>query len=162
MSLDLERLRRDIAALGIARSAQQQGTSGAMGVVRAHLADIERLKDEGATWVNIAEALAEQGVRRRDGGPITGRRLTGLIDSIRRQDTRRRSATERRASRRDLTVASPSDPRPPPGATTPRPSPAGDEPQAEADAPARGYPTAEQIRRDGLAELDAILKGKKP
>lgn len=133
-----------------------------MAVVRTHLAEIEGLKDEGATWVDIAEALAEQGVRRRDGGPITGRRLTGLIVSIRRQDAKRRSATERRASRRDLTAASPTGPRPPPGAKTPRPSSAGAEPQAEADAPTRGHRTAEQIRRDGVAELDDILRGKKP
>ena len=157
MSLDLERLRRDIAALGIARSAQQQGTSGAMGVVRAHLADIERLKDEGATWVDIAEALAEQGVRRRDGGPITGRRLTGLIDSIRRQDAKRQKATARRVSRGDLVPAPSARSRPAPQP----PQPSG-HPPAEPTTPISRHRTAEQMRREGLAGFYDMLDGKKP
>ena len=134
-----------------------------MDIVRMHLAEIECLKAQGVAWTDIAGALVEQGVRRRDGGPITGRRLTGLIDSIRRQDAKRQKAATRRASRGDIAVTPPASSRPPLGAATPQPSlvTAG-EPPAEDTAPTPGHRTAEQLRRDGLAELDDILKGKKP
>lgn len=158
MRLNLEHLRRDVAALGLSRTTDDVArgkASGAMAIVRAHLVEIEHLKGEGATWTDIAAVLAGQGVRRRDGGPITGRRLTGLIDSIRRQDAKRRGAMKRRASRADL-------PEPPSGSrtATPRPPPVSDAPPAE--PPVLERRTAEQIRRDSLADLYDLLKGKKP
>ena len=116
MSLDLERLRRDVDALGLSRKTEDVArgkASGAMAIVRTHLAEIERLRDKGATWTDIAAALAGQGTRRRDGAPITGRRLTGP-----------------------------------------------DAPLTE--IPMSEYRTAEQIRREGLADLYDQLKGKKP
>lgn len=162
MRLNLHRLRRDVAARGLSREADDVArgkASGAMAIVRAHLPEIERLKGEGATWTDIAAALAGQGVKRRDGGPITGRRLTGLIDSIRRQDAKRRRAMERRASRADLSEPT-TDLWAPTRASPPRPPPIPTATPAEATSPERR--TAEQIRRDGLAELYDLLKGKKP
>ena len=150
MPLDIKRLQRDVAALGLLRATENVArgkASGAMAIVRTHLAEIERLRGEGATWTDMAAALAGQGVRRRDGTPITGRRLTGLIDSIRRQDAKRQRAMARRAFRGDL-------PESPTGSWPP------DTPAAE--APVSEHRTAEQIRRDGLAELYDLLKGKKP
>ncbi len=162
MPLDLKRLQRDVAALGRARATENVArgkASGAMAIVRTLLAEIERLRGEGATWTDIAAALAGQGVRRRDGAPITGRRLTGLIDSIRRQDAKRRRAMARRASRGDLPESPPGS-RPPSRASTLGPPPRPDTPAAE--APVSEHRTAEQIRRDGLAELYDQLKGTKP
>ena len=162
MSLDLERLRRDVAALGLSRKTEDVAhgkASGAMAIVRAHLAEIERLRGEGATWTDIAAALAGQGTRRRDGAPITGRRLTGLIDSIRRQDAKRRRTTARRASRGDL-PESPTDAGVPSRPSTPGSPLRPDAPLTE--IPKSEYRTAEQIRRDGLADLYDQLKGKKP
>lgn len=164
MPLDLERLRRDIDAKRRAQAAEGDARaepSGAMAVVRAHLPDIERLKAEGGTWVAIASALAQQGVKLRDGRPITGRHLTGLIDSIRRQDAGRRKAIARRAARADLTDAPPRAQRPS-GDPPSSPSQAADPPQAEPAAPFPGRRTATQIRREGLDGLYDMLKGKKP
>jgi hypothetical protein len=164
MPLDLKRFRRDVDRKrlpDVTGGDPQSKPSGAMAVVRAHLGEIEQLKSEGATWVAIAAAMAEQGVRLRDGRPITGRHLTGLIDSIRRQDAGRRMATARRASRADVA----SEPLPPaprqsgvPTSSAPR---AAVTPEAEPAAPSPGHRTAEQIRREGLADLYDMLEGKK-
>ena len=161
MPLDLKRLRRDVDAKRLSDTAERdprKKPSGAMAAVRAHLADIERLKDEGATWVAIAAALARQGVVLRDGRPITGRRLTGLIDSIRRQDAGRRVARARRSTRADLVGEA--TPEPPP--REPTASTQTEPAQAEASEPPAAHRTAEQIRRDGLADLYDMLKGTKP
>lgn len=160
MALDLKRLKRDLDAQD--REAVEGDArvkpSGAMATVRKHLPDIERLKAEGVTWVAIAAALARQGVRMRDGRPLTGRRLTGLIDSIRRQDAGRREAGARRTSRADLTPG-------PPSALDHSASPAPGPADAPAGVPTSPHPehrTAEQIRREGLSDLYDLLKGKKP
>ena len=132
-----------------------------MAVVRAHLANIERLKAEGATWVAIAAALARQGVVLRDGRPITGRHLTGLIDSIRRQNAARRMAQAQRSTRADLAKASTPEERSP-RKSAPEPARSADPPRVEATEPRPGHRTAEQIRRDDLADLYDMLKGQKP
>ena len=131
-----------------------------MDLVRTHLAEIERLKAQGIAWTDIAAALVEQGVRRRDGGPITGRRLTGLIDSIRRQDLRRQKAATRRASRGDVAVT-PSAGLPPPRGAVPRSLPTADASPAADATPTPGHRTAEQLRREGLDGLYDMLDGKK-
>ena len=164
MPLDLKRLRHDVDPKRRPQAPEgdpRAEPSGAMAVVRAHLAEIERLKAEGVTWVAIAAALAQQGVKLRDGRPITGRHLTGLIDSIRRQDAGRRMAAARRAARADLTT----DPSPAPrlsGDPPSSPSRRADPPQAEPAAPSPGHRTATQIRRESLDGLYDMLKGNKP
>ncbi|RYC34069.1 hypothetical protein D3273_02120 [Lichenibacterium minor] len=165
MALDLKRLKRDLRAQD--REAVEGDArvkpSGAMAIVRKHLPDIERLKAEGATWVAIAAALARQGVSMRDGRPLTGRRLTGLIDSIRRQDAGRREAGARRLFRSDLAPGPPSARAPSspdhPEASAARPT---DAPAAVPTTPHPEHRTAEQIRREGLSDLYDLLKGKKP
>lgn len=161
MPLDLERLRHNATALGQSRRAIGK-LSGAMDLVRTHLEEIERLKAQGVTWNDIAAALAEQGVRRRDGGPITGRRLTGLIDSIRRQDAKRRKAGTRRIARADLAETPPIGSTPPSGASVPRSPLTASKPPAENTTPTPVHRTAEQLRRDGLVDLYDMLKAKKP
>ena len=164
MPLDLKRLRRDVDANRYAQTAEGEARaepSGAMAVVRAHLAEIERLKAEGATWVTIAAALVQQGVRLRDGRPITGRHLTGLIDSIRRQNAGRRKATARRAARADLADKPPRAQRPS-GDPPSSPSRHADPPQAEPAASSPGHRTALQIRLESLDDLYDMLKGNKP
>ncbi|WP_237480189.1 hypothetical protein [Lichenibacterium dinghuense] len=163
MALDLKRLRRDLDAQAreAAEGDSRAKPSGAMAIVRKHLTDIERLKAEGATWGALAAALSHQGVRTRDGRPLSGRNLTGLIDSIRRQDEKRRKAGARRTSRADLASAPPSGQTPSslghPASPPPRPA------DTQAGLPTPPHPehrTAEQIRREGLSELYDLLKGK--
>ncbi|RYB06601.1 hypothetical protein [Lichenibacterium ramalinae] len=154
MPVDVERLRRDAAALGGSRNKDAR-SSGAMALVRAHLAEIERLRAEGITWTDIAAALAAQGVRRRDGGPISGRRLTALIDSIRRQDAKRQKAMARRISRGDLVPA-------PSARSSPAPQPLrpSGHPPAEPTTPTPQHRTAEQMRRERLDGFYDMLDGK--
>ncbi len=136
--------------------------SGAMAVVRAHLTEIERLKADGATWVAIAAALAQQGVKQRNGTPITDRRLTGLIASVRRQDADRERAKARRMSRVDLVVATPAArSQPLSKGSLSVPSTSVDVPQTEPTAATTGHRSAEQIRRDQLTELYDMLEGKR-
>ena len=134
-----------------------------MAIVRTHLAMIEGLKAEGMTWVAIAAALTRQGVKQRNGKPLTGRRLTGLIHSIRRQEAGRQKASVRRASRADLVTEPLAMSRPRPSKTSsPVPSRSAEAPHGEAETPAEVRRSAEQIRREGLADLYDMLKGKKP
>ena len=145
---DLRRLRRDVDAKGLSDTAEgdpRKKPSGTMAAVRGHLAEIERLKAEGVTWVAIAAALARQGVVLRDGRPITGRHLTGLIDSIRRQDAGRRVARARRSTRTDLVEEATPERRPREHA----PSRPTIPPQFEAPEPPAGH-------------LYDMLKGHKP
>lgn len=81
--------------------------SQAMAIIRENLAAIETLRAGGATWAVIAAGFAAQGVSHRDGQPLTGKRLTALIDSIRRQDARRQARERKRALRTDLARAPP-------------------------------------------------------
>jgi hypothetical protein len=81
--------------------------SQAMAIIRENLAAIETLRAGGATWTVIAAGFAAQGVSHRDGQPLTGKRLTALIDSIRRQDARRQARERKRALRPDLARAPP-------------------------------------------------------
>lgn len=81
--------------------------SNAMGVIRTNLKAIEALRDQGFTWAAIAAGLAAQGVAHRDGQPLTEKRLTALIDSIRRQSARRLARQDERLRRPDLARAPP-------------------------------------------------------
>lgn len=81
--------------------------SNAMAIIRENLTTIAALRGEGATWDAIASGLTAQGVLHRDGRPLTGKRLTALIDSIRRQDLRRQAKRDKRLARTDLARAPP-------------------------------------------------------
>src|SRR6185503_7219393 len=76
--------------------------TGAMQIVRDHLGAIRELRQQGATWDQIAAGFANQGVHQRSGEPLTGKRLTALIDSIARQDRGRAARLTRRMARPDL------------------------------------------------------------
>lgn len=106
LQLDPDKLCRDVEARAVERlqgsgpSSRQR--SGAMAAIREHLATIMALRDGGATWPDIGVALTAQGFTRGDGGPLTGRHLSALIASIRRQDAGRAAARARRTARADL------------------------------------------------------------
>ena len=106
MALDPRRLRQDVDARRTDRPAAAgsggRQRTGAMAVVRDHLADIETLRAEGARWGDIAAAMAAQGVTQGEGKPITERRLTALIASVRKQDAKRKSLSDSRSARPDI------------------------------------------------------------
>lgn len=86
MNIDLKRLRTDVKRLKAKRVASPIGKTktGATEVIRNNLDELERMHlVDGATWMEIAAALAAQGVTQGDGLPITGRRLTALMHHIR-------------------------------------------------------------------------------
>lgn len=104
--LDLAKLSRD---LDRRRRDRPEGTgpggrpvSGAMAIVRENLAQLEALHAAGASWVDIAASLSAQGIRRGDGEALTGRQLTALIASVRRQRQRREAKAGKRQARPDL------------------------------------------------------------
>jgi hypothetical protein len=73
-----------------------------MAIVRDNLQEIEALKAGGNSWVAIAAGLAEQGVTQGDHQPLTAKRLTALIASVKRQAALRAVKAEARDQRRDL------------------------------------------------------------
>lgn len=81
--------------------------SKAMAIIRDNMMTIEVLRGQGHTWDAIAAGFAAQGVAHRDGHPLTGKRLTSLIDSIRRQDAKRQAKRDKRLTRADLARAPP-------------------------------------------------------
>lgn len=104
--LDLSKLTREVTRRkqdrpdGIGPGGRP--VSGAMAVVRDNLAQLEALHAAGATWVDIAASLASQGVHHGSGAPLTGRQLTGLIASVRRQARQREARSAKRLARPDL------------------------------------------------------------
>jgi septal ring factor EnvC (AmiA/AmiB activator) len=107
--LDLKRLRADVDQHEKERAADpgRRRLTGAMAIVRDHLKDIEALKAAGKSWVAIAAGLAEQGVTQGDNQPITAKRLTALIASVKREAARRAEKEARRAERRDVALPTP-------------------------------------------------------
>ncbi|WP_156449771.1 MULTISPECIES: hypothetical protein [Hyphomicrobiales] len=144
LSRDLERRRRDRPE---GSGPGGRAVSGAMAVVRENLAQLEALYAAGASWVDIAASLSAQGIRRGDGEALTGRQLTALIASVRRQEQRREVKAAKRAARADLPkplarkLALASDLAPPP--------------QAFPSDPARAE---EELRRERLASLQGLFK----
>lgn len=122
--LDLRRLARDAAATpGSRRTAGAPGGRAAMGlmdIVRGHLDALVALQAGGLTWDAVAAGLTAQGFTTADGQPITGRNLTGIISSVRRQAAARAARAEARAARPDRPTSS--HPVPPPTGSTPRAS----------------------------------------
>jgi len=102
--LDLKRLRADIAKHENEKASAPAARrlTGAMAIVRDNLAEIEALNAAGKSWAAIAAALAQQGVTQGENQPITARRLTALIASVKREATRQEAKLESRAQRRDL------------------------------------------------------------
>lgn len=72
-----------------------------MEAVRDHLDALVALQAGGLTWDAVAAGLTAQGFTTADGGPITGRNLTGVISSIRRQAAARAARAAERAARPD-------------------------------------------------------------
>jgi hypothetical protein len=103
--LDLRRLARDAAATpGSRRKAGAPGgrpATGLMDAVRDHLDALIALQAGGLTWDAVAAGLTAQGFTTADGQPITGRNLTGIISSVRRQAAAREARTATRAARPD-------------------------------------------------------------
>lgn len=149
MSLDPKRLLRDAKKAQTTRPATMVGreTTGVTRAVRAALPTIRKLRATGVSWAAIAQAMAEQGVRQKGDVPLTATRLTAIVGQVEAQDRRRDAAAVR--SRPDL-AAEPVSPV--------RPAPAPEPPRGPTPADPPTHPTAEAIRRAGLAELNQILK----
>ena len=135
--LDLRRLARDAAATpGSRRQAGAPGgrpATGLMDAVRDHLDALSALQAGGLTWDAVAAGLTAQGFTTADGQPITGRNLTGIISSVRRQAAARAAKTAARASHPDRP-----DPAPSPTSqiiANPRPSRLAPELRPDRDAP---------------------------
>lgn len=175
--LDLPRLRRDLKRRLDARPHGQGPNgrvgTGSMAIVRAHLETFEQMHRDGASWVDIAAGLAAQGVTQGIGDaaqPITARRLTALMASVRRERERHVRAGRERMRRDDLTPAgsrAPNEPEPAPPQppTAPESVPLalarelGPRRQVEAEP---DIPTAEDIRRSALAGVQKLLKKDPP
>ena len=142
----------------VSTAIPDQRFSGAMAAVRDHLPLFEKLRtQDGASWADIAAALSEIGVRQRDGTPITPRRLTALVASVRREAERRAATAERRRSRADLPLTKPD------GFATTRPKPSRGlglspdlDPVASADPVAQE--TIEERRRARFENAKTLLK----
>lgn len=107
MPLDEKQLKADAERLQKARvtTSGRIGPLGTSAAVRAALPAIRNLRQKGVAWSVIAQALAQQGVvQGKDRIPITERRLTGLVNQIEAQESRRRQA---QAQPRLDTTASP-------------------------------------------------------
>lgn len=153
--IDPEQLRRVIEQR---RASRPEGTtspnraSGAMAAVRENLAALRALQTAGFTWDEIAAALSARGVLRRDGQPLTGRRLTALIDSVERQMRGELRRAEMRRARSDLVrPAQAALTRLPVRTEDPSlmPHPLRAEPDTAADE--------EAIRRENLARIQDLL-----
>ena len=86
MDIDLKRVRSEVKRLKANRVASPIGKvkTGATEIIRTNFDELERLhREDGATWTEIASALASQGVTQGEGQPLTGRRLTALMHNIR-------------------------------------------------------------------------------
>lgn len=168
MAVDLKRLRRDLGRLQderpVGRAPGGRRLTGAMASVRALLPMLEQLRAEGFTWPEIAAALAAQGVVQTRGGslvPITGRRVSALVASVRRQEARRRQVADQRAARSDLRTLP--VPVAPPGAAPAEPRRLRLSTELTAGGasalPASPTPISEEaLRRAALESVKAILK----
>lgn len=90
MKIDFKRLRREVEQRKSARATSPRGrtNTGATAVIRKHLPDLERMHADGAIWDEIAAGLSAQGVKQGNGKPLTGRRLTALIHSIKTREAK--------------------------------------------------------------------------
>lgn len=128
--------------------------SNAMAIIRANLSAIEALRSQGFTWAAIAAGFAAQGVAHRDGHPLTGKRLTALIDSIRRQDAQRLARQDKRLRRADLARAPPR-----PKAVQSALAPELQSPAAAPETTPSGE-AEEAIRRQQFEAMKSLFKNK--
>ncbi|KNY19628.1 hypothetical protein [Methylobacterium sp. ARG-1] len=135
--LDLSRLARDAAAIPDSRrkvgAPGGRPATGLMDAVRDHLDALVALQAGGLTWNAVAAGLTAQGFTTAGGQPITGRNLTGIISSVRRQTAARAAKAAARVARPDRP-----DPARPPATQTssdPRPSRLAPELRPDRDAP---------------------------
>lgn len=156
--LDVKRLRADVASMRQERQAKVgavgRTSTGAMALVREHLSELEALKAAGATWPEIAAGLAAQGATQgRDRSPLTAKRLTSLIASVRRQFARRAERERRRSRRSDHAPMTPTSG---PHAGRVRLAPE----LAQRSAPATDDPAEieTEFRKTRFAELQSLLK----
>ena len=153
MPLDPKRLARDAKMLEAARPVAAIGreTTGVTRAVRAFMPTIRELRNAGVRWGAIAEALARQDIVGADKQPLSASRLTAVVDRIDKGHRKQADRIVARGRRSDLVEAAPPVQVPTSPAITAlgRTAPTGSE-----------HRTAEQIRRDDLAELHDILKGK--
>jgi hypothetical protein len=84
MKIDLNLLRADVKTRTLSRAASPIGRvkTGATEVIRENLAELLQMRADGASWPELAAGLAAQGVIQGDNEPLTGRRLTALINNI--------------------------------------------------------------------------------
>ena len=150
--LDLRRFQQHVKQRIAARPADVgsdgRRRTGVMEVIRANLARFDEMRANGATWVDIADALTAQGFKQRSGAALTADRVTALVASVRREAAKRAGAVARRAERID----GPSKPIPPPLAlsadlTDPKPKAAG-----------RPSPSEQDNRHAALDRAKSILK----
>ena len=150
-----------------------------MAIVREHLEAFEAMHRDGASWVDVAAALAAQGVTQGTGEaaqPITARRLTALMASVRRERERHAQAGRARVRRSDLGPAAQAEAGEP-AAPSPIPIPSpvarpGRERTTLSLAPEltspetadteSDFPSAEDIRRTALAAVQKLLKKDPP
>lgn len=144
LTKDLKRRRQD-RQTGIGPGGRP--VSGAMAVVRDNLAQLEALHAAGAAWVDIAASLGTQGVRHGSGEPLTGRQLTALIASVRRQARQREARAAQRLARSDL-----------PKVAAPRLRLSHDLAAHRLTPALSVLATEEDFRRASLASLDDLLK----
>lgn len=155
MALDLKRLRRDVDRLSSEANPSPIGRvrTGATGIVRAHLDELRRMHDEGASWVSLAAGLAAQGVTQGDGQPLTGRRLTALIHSIEKAAIKKATRVAGRARRPDIRSQQPEPSRAgarlAPELQETRPADSDDQPLSEDEIRAH-----ERVRQEHLFKKD--------
>lgn len=106
-TLDLKRFRQDLKETRPDRVPGVRGrpaTTGAMAIVRKNLDLFDRLRsdDPTLTWGDIAVSLGKQGVIQGDGQPITAKRLSALISTIRKQRLAAEQAAVLRGDRSDV------------------------------------------------------------
>lgn len=100
MKIDLNRLRTDVKTRTLSRAVSPIGRvkTGATEVIRANLVELLKMRDEGASWPELAAGLAAQGLTQGDNEPLTGRRLTALINNIKVRDAKLAKTADRRAA----------------------------------------------------------------
>ena len=103
--LDFRRFQQHVKQRIASRAADEgsdgRRRTGVMDVIRTNLTKFDEMRADGATWVDIADALTAQGFKQRSGAALTADRVTALVASVRREAARRAAAAERRAERID-------------------------------------------------------------
>jgi hypothetical protein len=108
MTIDVEKLHADAGKAQARRlerkTAKGQADRVLMANIRQALPAIESLRAPGEkpTWDDIAAALSDQGLKTRNGQPLTGKRLTSLIHEIRKLDEARALREAKRRARVDV------------------------------------------------------------